>query len=123
MSNQVPWNKFILETFISEALLTKDEEMVMRTRVAGWKYCIVIAQAIPAGTTISSPVYITIGTGLAGYPLMDKCCRQVTACGVRTRTKYSTRVVTTSTGGSFRLLGDPCCQPNNKRRAIDGTDA
>lgn len=36
MANQVPWNKFILETFISEALLTKDEEMVMRTRVAGW---------------------------------------------------------------------------------------
>lgn len=89
----------------------------------GEKYCIVIAQAIPAGTTISSPVYITIGTGLAGYPLMDKCCRQVTACGVRTRTKYSTRVVTTRSGGSFKLLGDPCCQPNNNRRAIDGTDA
>lgn len=36
MSNQVPWNKIILETFIEEALLTKDEEMIMRTRVAGW---------------------------------------------------------------------------------------
>lgn len=36
MSKQVPWNKLILEEFISEAMLTKDEEMVMRTRVAGW---------------------------------------------------------------------------------------
>lgn len=36
MSHQVPWNKIILETFIEDALLTKDEEMIMRTRVAGW---------------------------------------------------------------------------------------
>lgn len=36
MSHEVPWNKFIVETFISEAMLTKDEEMVIRTRVAGW---------------------------------------------------------------------------------------
>lgn len=36
MSHQVPWNKFILEEFISIACLTKDEEMIMRTRVAGW---------------------------------------------------------------------------------------
>lgn len=36
MSHQVPWNKIILETFIEEALLTKEEEWVMRTRVAGW---------------------------------------------------------------------------------------
>lgn len=36
MSKQIVWTKLILETFISEALLTKDEEMIMRTRVAGW---------------------------------------------------------------------------------------
>ena len=36
MSHQVIWSKLILETFISEANLTKDEEMIMRTRVAGW---------------------------------------------------------------------------------------
>jgi len=36
MSKQVPWNKLILETFISEALLNQEEEMIMRTRVAGW---------------------------------------------------------------------------------------
>lgn len=36
MSKQVPWTKIILEEFIKEAMLTKDEEMVMRTRIAGW---------------------------------------------------------------------------------------
>ena len=36
MSYQVPWNKIIVETFIKEAMLTKDEEWILRTRVAGW---------------------------------------------------------------------------------------
>lgn len=36
MAKQVVWTKLILETFISEALLTKEEEMIIRTRVAGW---------------------------------------------------------------------------------------
>lgn len=36
MSHQVPWNKIILETFVEEAMLTKEEEWIMRTRVAGW---------------------------------------------------------------------------------------
>lgn len=36
MSHQVPWNKIIVETFIEEAMLTKDEEWILRTRVAGW---------------------------------------------------------------------------------------
>lgn len=36
MTKQVPWGKVILETFIDEAALTKEEEMVIRTRVAGW---------------------------------------------------------------------------------------
>ena len=36
MSKQVPWNKLIVETFITEAMLSEDEEMILRTRVAGW---------------------------------------------------------------------------------------
>lgn len=36
MSKQVPWNKIILERFIELAMLTDEEEMIMRTRVAGW---------------------------------------------------------------------------------------
>ena len=88
----------------------------------GEKYCIVVAQTIPADTTITAPVFIQIGTGTELYPL-NKCdCSQVTACGVRTRTKYATRVATTPTGGVFKLLGRPCCAPNNNLAAINGTD-
>lgn len=36
MAHEVPWDKFVLETFIELAVLTKTEEEVMRTRVAGW---------------------------------------------------------------------------------------
>ena len=36
MVHQVPWNKIIVETFIEEAMLTKDEEWILRTRGAGW---------------------------------------------------------------------------------------
>ena len=87
----------------------------------GQKYCIVISQTIPAETTISAPVFVKIGAGSVLYPL-DKCdCTQATACSMRTRTKYSTRVETTPTGGIFKLLGNVCCAPNNNLRSIDGT--
>lgn len=87
----------------------------------GCKYCIVIAQTIPAETTISAPVFVQIGAGSVLYPL-DKCdCTQATACSMRTRTKYSTRVETTPTGGIFKLLGNVCCAPNNNLRSINGT--
>lgn len=87
----------------------------------GCKYCIVVAQTIPAATTITAPVVITIGTGTETYPLVNRCCAQVTACAIRTRTKYSTVVSTDATGGTFKLLGKPCCSPNNALPAIDGT--
>lgn len=87
----------------------------------GCKYCIVVAQTIPAATTITAPVVITIGTGTETYPLVNRCCEQVTACAIRTRTKYSTVVSTDATGGTFKLLGKPCCSPNNALLAIDGT--
>ena len=70
--------------------------------------------------TINAPVYITIGTGTTLYPLTKRNCAQVTACGIRTRTRYSVCVVTTPTGGSFRMLGSPCCAPNNNLTSIDG---
>lgn len=89
----------------------------------GEKYCIIVAQTIPTTTTINAPVYITIGAGTTLYPLTNRCCAQITACGIRTRTKYSTVVVTNATGGSFRLLGQPACAPNNNLTAINGTTA
>lgn len=87
----------------------------------GCKYCIVVAQAIPAATTITAPVVITIGTGTETYPLLGACCQQLTACSIRTRTRYATRVVTDATGGSFKLLGRACCSPNYDLPSIDGT--
>lgn len=87
----------------------------------GEKYCIVVAQTIPAATTITAPVVITIGTGTEEYPLTDRCCAQVTACSIRTRTKYTTCVATDATGGTFKALGKLACAPTNALTAIDGT--
>lgn len=89
----------------------------------GQKYCIVIAQAIPAATTITAPVVVTIGDGTETYPLTNRYGAQVTANLIRTRTKYATCVSTTATGGAFRLLGMPkgCCPVTSDLAAIDGT--
>lgn len=70
------------------------------------KYCIVIAQAIPADVTINAPVVITIGTGTEQYPLTNRCCAQVTACGIRTRTRYSAVVSTNASGGRLPAAGE-----------------
>lgn len=87
----------------------------------GRKICIVIAQSIPEATTITAPVMIQIGTGTTLYPLQNRCCAQVTACGIRTRTKYATRVATSATVGVFKMLGNPACSPSNNLTAINGT--
>ena len=89
--------------------------------VDGCKYCIVVAQSIPDATTITAPVFISIGDGTVLYPLNQCDGTPVTANQLRTRTKYSTRVNTTATGGSFNLLGRICGSLNNNLTAIDGT--
>ena len=74
------------------------------------KYCIVVAQTIPTDTTITAPVFISIGGDATTlYPLTRRNCVQATACNIRTRTKYSTCVATNTTSGTFRLLGDVGC--------------
>ena len=87
----------------------------------GQKYCIVVAQAIPAATTINAPVVVTIGAGTQQYPLANRYCAQVTACGIRTRTRYSVVVSTSATSGTFKLLGNACPCPTNNLPAINGT--
>ena len=73
------------------------------------KYCIVIAQTIPAETTITAPVVITIGEGTTEYDLVACDCSPVTACSINTRTRYSVVVNTNTTTGVFKLLGKlPC---------------
>lgn len=85
------------------------------------KVCLVVAQTIPATAVINAPVFITIGTGTQLYPLNRCDCSQAVACDIHNRTRYSTRVATTPTGGSFRLLGGVCRCSDNDLRAINGT--
>lgn len=87
----------------------------------GEKYCLIVAQAIPDAATINAPVVVTIGTGTVQYPLTKRNCAQVTAGALRTRTRYAVCVNTTPTGGSFRLMGNPCCTPDNALNSINGT--
>lgn len=75
------------------------------TYTNGEKYCIVVAQPIPATATIAANAYITIGSSTTLYPLVDCSGAQLSACDINTRTKYSTRVTTTPTGGVFKLIG------------------
>lgn len=88
----------------------------------GEKYCIVVAQALPAGTTLDAPVQIKIGTGAVYYPVQRNDGAPLTARAVRTRTKYSTVVVTNSTSGAFRLLGKICpCVQADALQSISGS--
>lgn len=78
------------------------------------KYCIVIAQTIPTTATIYMPVAFSIGGDTTTvYPFVRCDCSQITACGIRTRTRYSTVVSTNAIGGVFKSLGGISCTPNN----------
>lgn len=85
------------------------------------KYCIVVAQNIPAKTPVDAPVTISITNGTQVYQLVSCDCRPMTARAIRTRTKYSTVVKTDTTSGVFKLLGKMCsCNYANGRASIDG---
>ena len=87
----------------------------------GCKYCIVVAQSIPDTVTRNAPVVITIGAGAEQYPLTNRCCAQVTQKSINSRTRYSTVVSTSATGGTFKLLGNICPCPTNNLASINGT--
>ena len=110
---------------ISQAITFTDGNLIINLPAGsyndGEKICIIVAQAIPATTTIAAPVVVTVGEGTQQYPLTKCNCAPVTACSIRTRTRYSVCVNTTATGGTFRLLGNPCCAPNNRLTSINGT--
>jgi hypothetical protein len=60
------------------------------------------------------PVAISIaGVVTTVYPLVRCDCAQVTACAIRTRTKYPVIVSTNATGGVFKVLKGLSCAPNN----------
>ena len=83
------------------------------------KYCVVIAQSIPNDATISMPVAFSIGGDTTTvYPFVMSNCAQITACGVRTRTRYSTVVSTNDTSGVFKSLGGISCFPTNNLASL-----
>jgi hypothetical protein len=83
------------------------------------KYCIVVAQAIPATATINMPVAFSIGGDTTTvYPFMNCNCVQVTASGVQTRTRYPVAVLTNATSGVFRSLKNIRCYPINNLSSI-----
>jgi DNA-binding NarL/FixJ family response regulator len=51
MTNEVIWTKIVLERFIELANLTQDEEIVIRTRVAGWSR---VKQAMELNLSVST---------------------------------------------------------------------
>lgn len=119
-------NKLIISDAVTYTAATNSLtiDIPAGTYYRGQKYCLVVAQAIPDTTTINALVYISIGGDTTTlYPLVRCNCTQVTACSIRTRTKYSTVVVTDSATGSFRLLGDVPCSPNNALASLPVTAA
>jgi hypothetical protein len=108
---------------ISDAVTFANDTLTINIPAATYgnccKYCIVVAQTIPAETTINAPVVITIGTGTTEYPLLNCDCTPVTACSINTRTRYSTVVQTNIAGGSFKLLGKlPCSRCANNLASL-----
>lgn len=102
-------NNLIISTAVTFADGTLTINIPAATYGNGCKYCIVVAQTIPAATTINAPVVITIGDGTTAYPLVNCDCSAITACSINTRTRYSTIVRTDVAGGVFKLLGKlPC---------------
>ena len=125
MSNCKPVCRLCPRLIISESVTFAADTLTINIPAGSYqdceRYCIVVAQAIPAATTITAPVVITIGAGTEEYPLTDRCGVQLLAASLRTRTKYSTIVSTNATGGTFRLLGKAACAPANSLAVIDGT--
>lgn len=117
-------NKLIISDAVTYTAATNSLtiDIPAGTYYRGQKYCLVVAQAIPDTTTINALVYVSIGGDTTTlYPLVRCNCTQVTACSIRTRTKYSTVVVTDSVTGSFRLLGDVPCSPNSALASLPVT--
>jgi len=112
------YQKLCNRLVISEAVTFADGTLTINLPEGTYgnneKYCIVVAQSLPAETTIGAPVVITIGEGTTTYPLLKCNCTPVTACSINSRTRYSTIVNTGVASGSFVLTGKiPCSQCGN----------
>lgn len=85
----------------------------------GCRYEIVVAQTIPETATINMPVAISIGGDTSTVYNLVRCdCAQITACAIRTRTKYPVLVATNAIGGVFKVLRRLPCYPDNRLRTL-----
>lgn len=76
------------------------------------KYCVVVAQSVPATATVNMPVAFSIaGDTTTVYPFLNCNCTQVTACAIQSRTVYPVIISTTATGGVFKSLRKLRCYP------------
>lgn len=103
-------NRFILSQSITFDGTSLVVNLPANSYQNGYKYCIVLAQAIPTTTTINAPVVFTIGTGTTQYPFLNCDCTPIRACQVSTRKIYQTRVNTAVSTGVFKYIGK-CCLP------------
>lgn len=88
------------------------------------KVCLVVAQTIPTTATITMPVAISIGGDTTTvYPIVGCDCAQITACAIRTRTKYGLRISTTATSAVFKSLGRLNCYPETTLAVIPASAA
>ena len=111
-------DKLVISTAVTVITVDGTDTLVIdlpvRTYGDGCKYCVIIAQTIPATATINMPVAFSIGGDTTTvYPFVRCDCSQVTACAIRTRTRYSTIVSTNAIGGVFKSLGGLKCSPSN----------
>lgn len=109
-------DKLIISTNVSIVTIDGADALVINLPTGVYfnreKYCIVIAQTIPDSATINLPVVFSIGGDTTTvYPFMNCNCVQVTASGVRSRTKYPVVVCTSTTSGVFRALNNIRCYP------------
>ena len=88
------------------------------------RVCLVVAQTIPTTATIAMPVAISIGGDTTTvYPIVNCDCSQVTACAIRTRTKYGFRISTSATSAVFKTLRQLTCYPQETLAVIPATTA
>ena len=111
-------NNLIISTSVTVAAVDGVDTLLIDIPTATYgnkcRYCLVVAQTIPDTATINMPVAVTIsGDTTTVFPVVKCNCAQVTACAIRTRTKYPVLVSTTATGGVFKVLRGLSCSPNN----------
>lgn len=86
------------------------------------RVCLIVAQTIPTTATITMPVAISIGGDTTTvYPIVNCDCTQVTACAIRTRTKYGLRISTSATSAVFKTLNKLTCYPQDTLAVIPVT--